>query len=744
MPSATLTVEGMTCAHCARTVEKQLGALPGISRAEANFASGSVTVQYSNQLPSLEVLEPAIARAGYKLVSDAQAASRDPAADQVKAARHELNMFLLGAALSAPVVISHFVHLHGAAWDWATLALAAILQVTVGATFYRGAIAGIRSRNLGMDVLVSVGMAAGLVFGFLVTALDWPLPQGLEKTVFHEAATLIAVFIRFGKYIEARARGQALGALRSLLQLAPEKARLKDGREVQARDVKPGDVVLVVAGGRIAVDGRVVAGESDVDESMLTGESVPVARKLGDTVRAGTIAANGTLEVQATAVGATTTLAQITRMVEIAQQSKAPIQRFADRVSNVFVPAVVAIALGSGLLWWLLAGMDGPAAMRAVTHFVAVLVIACPCALGLATPAAVMIGSGAALRRGLLVKNGAALEQIARANVFVFDKTGTLTLGRPEVVEFWKGPDIAGTRPVEEVCLSALAAVAGASKHPFADAVKRWLKLKKVAAATDARGFEFAGKGAIVTQGSLEVVFGTPALLLEQEIAIPGEFTRAGDELRAKGHSVSLLAVNGKARAIVALADNVRPEAAAVIAALRAQGSYTVLISGDHDLAARRIGAVVGVDEVFGGVSPKGKLEHIKRLREGGNSGKPRVVAFVGDGINDAPALAESDIGVAIGSGSDVAKETGDLVLMRGQISDLLLARDLGRRTLRAIRQNLFLSLVYNALGIPLAAGALVWAGVFLPPSFAALAMVFSDLSVAINSARLAAELRRL
>jgi Cu+-exporting ATPase len=736
MPSATLKVEGMTCAHCAQTVEKQLRGLTGVQAAEANFATGGVQVQYKEHLPPATEIADAVKRAGYTLVTDEQAAARDPAEMQAHAARHELLFFVIGAWLSVPVIVAHFVHMHSEVLDWVTLGFAAILQATVGATFYRGAIANIRSKNLGMDVLISIGMAAGLIFGVLVTLFDWPLPAGLDKMVFHEAATLIVVFVRLGRYVEARARGHALSALRSLLQLAPQTARLKDGREVAARDVKLGDVVLVAAGGRVPVDGRVVGGESDVDESMLTGESVPVARKIGDTVRAGTITANGTLEIEATAVGGTTALAQITRMVEEAQQTKAPIQRFADRVSNIFVPAVVAIALVSGLLWWLLAGMDEPAAIRAVTHAVAVLVIACPCALGLATPAAVMIGSGAALKRGVLVKNGAALEQIARANLFVFDKTGTLTVGRPEVTEaVWLEPGGSSTKGEQ-----ALAIVAASSRHPFSQAAARWLQAKGVTPHNGGKTFEFAGRGVLATSGENEVVFGTPALFAEQEIAVPPELERDANALREQGKSVSLLALNGQALGLLAFQDKVRPEAKRVIEELRNSGARTVLLSGDHDLAARRVGAEVGVDEVFGGVSPKGKLDWIEAARA--NTPTP-LIAFVGDGINDAPALAKADIGVAIGSGSDVAKETGDLVLMRGQISDLLLARDLGRRTLRAIRQNLFLSLVYNAIGIPLAAGALVWAGVFLPPSFAALAMVLSDVSVAINSARLAAELRK-
>ncbi|MCG3184332.1 MAG: putative copper-transporting ATPase PacS [Planctomycetes bacterium] len=728
-----LKVDGMTCAHCARSVEKSLKGVEGITTAEADFASGSVTVCFTGRKPAYEVLEPAVRKGGYTLVKEEEAKNRDPAEVAKREQRRNLWLLLLGTALVIPVMLPHFVHLHGAGWDYAALALAVAIQATVGFDFYKGAVAGIRNRNLGMDVLVSIGMASGLVFGAGVVLFDWPLPPGLTKDVYFEAATLLVVFLRLGKYVEARARGNALGALRSLLQLAPDKARVKrDGQtlEVDASSVRAGDICVVNAGGRIPVDGEIVAGESDVDEAMLTGEPVPVARKLGDHVRTGTIATNGTLEIRATAVGRDTVLANIVRLVEEAQRTKAPIQRFADRVSNWFVPIVVGIAVVTALAW-LIAGA-GPA--RAVTHAIAVLVIACPCALGIAVPAAVMIGSGAALKRGILVKNGAALERISRAQIFAFDKTGTLTMGKPGVqaVEYADGVD-------EAAVLQALAVVTQASQHPFTKAAAEWLATKDnpESKIQNPKSHEHAGMGLVAEAEGRKIIFGTPALLEREGVPLTDGLQARAQALRERGDSVSLLAADGKVLAAFGFADSLRDEARQVIEQLHDQGARTVLITGDHQAAARRVADALGIDEVHAGVTPEGKLQLIDQLKEKG------VTAMVGDGINDAPALARADIGVAIGGGSDVAKETGDMVLMTGRLTDLPRAIDFGRRSLRAIRQNLFLSLCYNAVGIPLAAGAMLWAGIFLPPSYAALAMVFSDLSVAINSARLAAELRR-
>lgn len=730
-----IKVDGMTCAHCAKAVERSLTGIEGITEAQADFASGSVTLDYVGNKPQFDTLEPAVRKGGYTLVKEEEAESRDPARHAKREERRNLLLLLLGVALVGPVLVFHFVHMTGTAAkvaDYVTLGLAVLMQAVVGFDFYKGAIAGLRNRNLGMDVLVSIGMGTGFIYGAGVVLLGWPLAEGLSKHVYFEAATLLVVFLRLGKYVEARARGNALGALRSLMELAPDKARVqRDGdiTEVDASTVRLGEVCIVNAGGRIPVDGEVVVGESDVDEAMLTGEPVPVARRVGDTVRTGTIATNGSLEIKATAVGRDTTLANIVKLVEEAQRTKAPIQRFADRVSNYFVPVVVGIALVA-FAGWLIGGAGFG---RAITHAIAVLVIACPCALGIAVPAAVMIGSGAALKRNILVKNGAALERISHATVFAFDKTGTLTEGKPSVQAVKRADGVE-----ESDVVNALAVVSQASSHPFSQAAVRWLaegSSESIGSRLSTK--ELAGRGLIATAEDRTYVFGTEALLGEQSVTIPDDLKAKSAAMREQGHSVSLLAVEGRALAAFGFADTIREEAKQVIADLNAAGAKTVLITGDHEAAALRVATALGIEDYHASVTPEGKLMLIDRLKDF------HIVAMVGDGINDAPALARADVGIAIGGGSDVAKETGDLVLMSGRLTDLPLAIDFGKRSLRAIHQNLVLSLMYNAVGIPLAAGAFVWAGIFLPPSYAALAMVLSDVSVAANSARLAAELRR-
>jgi heavy metal translocating P-type ATPase len=459
---------------------------------------------------------------------------------------------------------------------------------------------------------------------------------------------------------------------------------------------------------------------------MMTGEPVPVARKAGDQVSAGTIPTNGSLDIRATSIGSETRLSRIVKMVEEAQRTKAPIQRIADRISNFFVPIVVAVALISFLGWWWASGFQTAGVTRGITHAIAVLVIACPCALGIAVPAAVMIGSGAALRRNILVKNGGALERLNGIKVIAFDKTGTLTVGKPTV-------QAVASNTAEERIRETAALVAGASQHPFTRALAEHYTLT----GEGSGGFEFAGKGLILVHEGQSILFGNDKLLAEQKVSIPEKTASEASAMRSDGHSVSYLTRSGEVLAVFGFADELRDQAPAVISALVAKGIQPVLISGDHQAAAERIARTAGIETVHASVSPEGKLELIEKLKSDG------PVCMVGDGINDAPALAKADVGVAIGGGSDVAKETGDIVLMREKLTDLLEAIDLSERTMRGIKRNLFLSLVYNVVGIPLAAGALVTFGIFLPPSYAALAMVLSDVSVAGNSAWLAAELRK-
>ncbi|MCF6228833.1 MAG: HAD-IC family P-type ATPase, partial [Planctomycetes bacterium] len=395
-----LRVRGMTCAHCSQSVENTLCDIDGIDSAKADFASGDVAIKIGDTRPDFKIMQAAVKKASYELLSEEETKRTDPATEAVKETKRNLRLLIIGVVLVAPVLAFHWIGLHGWPWDYIVLALALVIQGVVGLDFYKGAIAGIRTRVLGMDVLVSIGMATGLIYGTGLVLLDWPLAQGLTKSMYFEAATLLVVFLRLGKYVEARARGGALTAMRSLLELAPDTAKVRRGGEVvdvSVAELAAGDVCVVNAGERIPVDGEIVSGQADINEAMLTGEPVPVARHAGDSVSAGTIPTNGSLDVKALGIGADTRLARIVKMVEEAQRSKAPIQRIADRISNFFVPAVVTIAILSFTLWWQLSADPAVGAMHGITHAIAVLVIACPCALGIAVPAAVMIGSGAAL-----------------------------------------------------------------------------------------------------------------------------------------------------------------------------------------------------------------------------------------------------------------------------------------------------------------------------------------------------------
>ncbi|MDC1141534.1 heavy metal translocating P-type ATPase [Planctomycetota bacterium] len=724
-----LRVRGMTCAHCAQSVENSLAALDGISTAKADFASGDVAISLNGPAPDIKLMQPAVKKAGFELLSEEETNRTDPASEAISEARRNLMLLVVGVILVAPVLIFHWTGLHGKPWDYIVLGLAVLIQGIVGRDFYKGAIAGIRTRVLGMDVLVSIGMATGLIYGAGLVLLNWPLADGLTKHVYLEAATLLVVFLRLGKYVEARARGGALTAMRSLLELAPDTARVRHGEhthDIPIENVKQGDIVVVNAGERVGVDGEIIHGQADVDESMLTGEPVPVARKVGDAISAGTIPTNGSLDVKAVGIGAETRLARIVKMVEEAQRTKAPIQRIADRISNFFVPAVVTVALAAFFGWWWAEGFTSIGVTRGITHAIAVLVIACPCALGIAVPAAVMIGSGAALRRNILVKNGGALERMSGIKVVAFDKTGTLTIGRPTVQKVAANAD-------EDLIRETAALVAGSSQHPFT----RALGAHYGPAKEGALAFEFAGKGLILVHEGQTILFGNDKLLADQKVDIPEAMSTQANAMRDEGHSVSYLTRDGQVLGAFGFADELREQTPSVVKALIAKGIKPVLITGDHQAAAERIAKLAGIETVHAAISPEGKLALIEELKAEG------PVCMVGDGINDAPALAKADVGVAIGGGSDVAKETGDIVLMREDLNDLLQAIDLSERTMRGIKRNLFLSLAYNVVGIPLAAGALVTFGVFLPPSYAALAMVFSDVSVAANSAWLAAELRK-
>jgi Cu+-exporting ATPase len=710
--SIRFAIEGMSCASCAATIEKRLTALAGVERVVVNLAGDFAEVDFDVRQLGVADIFAEVAAAGFRAVTERP--ERDSEAAKA----------LLWVALSAlgavPIMLFMYWPVFGAATLPVNAGLATLVQFSAGLTFYRGAWKSLKNRAANMDVLVALGISAA--YGYSMLAALGLLGSG--QTVFFETGAMLILFIRFGKWLEARAKGRAGAALKTLLQLQADQAvLLKDGKEipVPAARVRSGDLLLVRPGEKIPVDGEIVSGRSAIDESMMTGESLPVNKETGDPVIGATINHSGRLTVRATQVGEQTVLAQIVRMVEEAQGDKAPIQRLADRVATIFVPLVVTISLLTFLLWYQLAGAEF---LFAFQMAIAVLVIACPCALGLATPTAIMVGSSVGLERGILFKRASVLEHISRLQVVLLDKTGTLTTGQFRVT------DIVSRAALSENELLALAAaVEAGSAHPLA---------RSVVAAADERKLVRPGIEEIAEQGGLgltaelageEILCGNVALLERRGVDLSG-LSDAAERLAEQGKTLIFLARGGRALGLLALADSLKENAALAVAGLKKLGLQTVLLTGDRLAAAQAVARSVGVDEVEAEVLPADKLATVKKYQQRGLK-----VGMVGDGINDAPALAQADIGIAIGSGTDVAKETGDLILVGGDMLDIERGIRLGRKTLSKIKQNLFWAFFYNCLGIPLAAGLFYpWWGLYLKPEFAGLAMAFSSVSVVTNS----------
>jgi P-type Cu+ transporter len=744
--SAALSVGGMNCASCVSHAEKAARAVNGVQAVEVNLARGRATVTFDPRATTPEAIAAAVTAAGYP--SEPEAAGADRAAAENERLRRQaahtrrwLWRALLGAALWLPVEATHWaLHLggrHAGDWlDWVALVTAAVALIFVGSGFYRNAWAALRRGTTDMDVLIAMGASVAFLYS-LVAFLGFQAGAWttLPDLYFMEATGLLAL-ISLGHWLEARARQSAGRAISELLQLAPATAwRLGVGAdgpfappppppvEVPVDALQPGDRVLVRPGDRVPIDGVVVEGGSSVDESMLTGEPLPVARAAGDEVIGGTLNVDGRLVVRVTRVGAGTALAQIIALVEKAQAAKPPVQRLADRVAAVFVPAVLGIALATGVVWYVVgarAGWEQAVLWSRLANAVcSVLIIACPCALGLAVPAALMVGTGLGARRGILLRDLDALERAGHIQLVVLDKTGTVTSGRPVVarVEGFGGIDA-------DTVLRLAAAAEQSSGHPLAVAVvaaarARGLTLPKAEAFRDEPGL-----GVHATVEGRPLVVGSEALARRE--AAPGvEDTAVTAE--AEGTVVCVAEVGGALLGQLVIADEVRPDAAAAIARLHAAGLRTVLLTGDREAPARAVAARVGITDVRAQVAPAGKRAAIAELQQGG-----RVkVAMVGDGVNDAPALAQADLGIAIGGGADVAKETGGIVLVGGSLLLVPAAVALSRATMRCVRQNLFLAFVYNVLAIPLAACGL------LNPLIAAAAMALSDVTVIGNALRL-------
>ena len=715
-------IEGMTCAACVARVEKALLRVPGVEAAAVSLATERADIRIaSSQTEAIPALAAAIAAAGYS--GEAMVAGGPPGADAADAGGLSVHDKLrLGAALllALPLVLEMPAHFGIPGFHLpplVALALASAVQFApgLGLSFYRAAWSALKARAGNMDLLVAIGTSAAYLSGVVAILRD---PFG-HPMHYLEASAVVIALVLLGRTLELRARRSAARAIRALAALAPDRARVeRDGREIEIRasDVLRGDSVIVLPGERFPVDGIVRSGSSQADESLITGESRAVDKGPGDLVIGGALNGDGVLRLEAHAVGAQTTLARIVALVERAQSSKAPVQRLVDRVAAVFVPVVLAIATVSFLAWWLIAGDAGGGLHAAVS----VLVIACPCALGLATPMAVVAGCGAAARHAILIKDAAALERLAQADAVVFDKTGTLTVGRPAVERL-----IAARLGGEEHLLGLAAAVERGSAHPLARAIASCAAERGIRPPTPAQLEAIAGRGIKARVDGALVILGTADLMQQAGLDISG-FAASVAEFDALGLTRVFVARDGVVVGVIALGDPIRPDAALAVARLSGQGLRVLMATGDALAPASRVAAALGIHEFVAAARPQAKLDLVERLKAEG-----RVVAVVGDGVNDAPALAAADIGLAVGGGADAALETAGVALMRSDIALVADAVELARATRARIRENLFWASVFNLAGLPAAAAGL------LDPMIAGGAMAFSSLAVVLNSLRL-------
>jgi len=744
VPTATaeLGLTGMTCANCALTIERTLKKkVPGVVAASVNFASERASIQYVPSLTSIDAMIDAVRKAGYNAFS--AAATEDYGEDAEQAARRaeiagQTRKFLVGFAFTVPLFVLSMGRdfgllgswSHGPWVNWLFLALATPVQFYTGWDYYTGGWNSLRLRTANMDVLVAMGSSIAYLYSLAVLLIP-----ALGHHVYFETSAVIITLIKLGKMLESRAKGRTGQAIRKLMGLQPKTATVaRSGKEeeIPLSHVMAGDLVVVRPGERIPVDGEILEGSSAVDESMLTGESLPVDKGPGDRVAGGTINGEGRLKFRATRVGKDTALAQIIRLVQEAQGSKAPIQALADRVAGVFVPTVMGIALITFILWWTMGHDFVPAMIR----LVAVLIIACPCALGLATPTAIMAGTGKGAEKGILFKNSQALEQATRLDTLVLDKTGTITVGKPAVVDIVPFAD--STTAVDEGELLRLAAsVERASEHPLGRAITREAE-KRGLELFEPLGFRASGGlGVQATVNGWMVHVGKPAWFKALGYALNGHSDQV-QALQDAGKTVMVVGVEKEIVGLIAVADSLKPEAREAIQELRHQRIQVVMLTGDTIQTARSIAAQVQVDEVLAEVRPEEKSQRIKELQQEGH-----LVGMVGDGINDAPALAQADVGMAIGTGTDVAIETAEVILASGSLLGVPRVIELSRATMRTVKENLFWAFFYNIMLIPIAAGVLYpleSLPVFLRqlhPILAALAMAFSSITVVSNSLRL-------
>jgi len=734
-------VGGMTCASCVARVEQALSSVPGVVSANVNLASEKATVEYLEGTEIAE-LRRAVKEAGYELSSEAETLE-----DVTTAAGREIRSVRKRVIVAAVLGIAIFT----LSWMptftgklYLLWALATPVQFWAGWRFYRGAWGAIKHRTADMNTLIAVGTSAAYVYSMV--AVLFPslfVARGLEPHVYFDTAAVIIALILLGRFLEARARGQTSDAIKKLIGMQPKTAlAIRDGKEseIPIEDVQVGDFILVRPGERVPVDGIIRQGYSSIDESMITGESIPVEKKVDDEVIGATINKTGSFQFEATKVGKDTTLARIIRLVEEAQGSKAPIQRLADVIASYFVPIVIGIAIITFIIWYFLG--PAPALTYALLNFIAVLIIACPCALGLATPTAIMVGTGKGAEHGVLIRSAEALERANQIKTVLLDKTGTITQGEPEVTDI-----VAASTSSQEAVLRLAASAERNSEHPLAEAIVRKASERKLKLSPVSDFSAIPGHGIEASIEGKQLLLGNLKLMNDRGLSLNG-LEEAANNLREKGKTVMFLGMDSQVIGIIALADTIKPNAREALQELHQMDIETIMLTGDNQRTAEAIAREAGIDHVVAEVLPERKTQEVKRLQEQG-----KVVAMVGDGINDAPALAQANIGIAIGTGTDVAMETGDITLISGDLAGITTAISLSKHTMRTIKQNLFWAFAYNTALIPVAAGVLylvfgqtgVPAGLrfilgdygFLNPILAAAAMAASSLTVVSNSLRL-------
>lgn len=723
-----LNITGMTCAACSTRIEKGLNKMPGVLKANVNLAMETATVEYDSAQLGVSDLVRQVEKLGYQATRKEEGKEEEQVDRRMAEIKRQTQKFWISLVLSLPLLwsmVSHF-SFTSFIWlpdflmnPWVQLALATPVQFIIGAQFYAGAYKALRNKSANMDVLVALGTSAAYFYSLYVAISSIGSHAHMLELYFETSAVLITLIL-LGKLFEAKAKGRSSEAIRKLMGLQAKTAVVvRDGVEITipVEEVRPGDIVNVKPGDKVPVDGIVLEGQSAVDESMLTGESIPVDKAAGDAVIGATLNKNGFLKVKATKVGKETALAQIIKVVEEAQGTKAPIQRLADSISGIFVPIVVGIAMVTFLIWYF-AVIPGNFA-EALEKAIAVLVIACPCALGLATPTSIMAGSGRAAELGILFKGGEHLETAHHLDTIVLDKTGTVTKGEPELT------DVISLDFAEPELLALVGAAEKNSEHPLAQAIVRGIAEKGIALGQTSVFEAIPGFGIRATVDSREVLVGTRRLLEQHHIS----YQAVSDtmlSLEQAGKTAMLAVIDGKLAGLIAVADTIKPTSKQAIERLKAMGLTVIMMTGDNRQTAEAIAREAGIEHVIAEVLPEGKAAEVKKLQAEG-----KKVAMVGDGINDAPALATADIGMAIGTGTDVAMEAADITLMRGELTSVADAIEMSKRTIRNIKQNLFWAFAYNTLGIPFAALG------FLAPWLAGAAMAFSSVSVVLNALRL-------